>query len=260
MAAYRVTAHGPGALLSCCVQYERFVYPPHDAPLIEAYGGRFESLYVILHPFIRVPEELAWKTARQYPSDEQILTRGTKCPWARVAAQTGLRGCARLNQALLTSILAINEELCDFEARGALQGFLESGSVWMPSEGRFEPLLQADILNAFEAARKSELVSVPEFPEADPVRRLDVVQLRSRKQAFPARGSLMPADGSFLFTVDWDSFFTLLYGPRALIAAFAARRQVEGFWAGPTTEHFWFNYAMGCATVTVSPEDWHAAG
>jgi hypothetical protein len=24
-------------------------------------------------------------------------------------------------------------------------------------------------------------------------------------------------------------------------------------------EHFWFNYSMGCATVTISPEHWAPA-
>jgi hypothetical protein len=43
------------------VDYESLVYPPHDAPLMEAYGSRYESLYVILHPFVGVPGELAWK-------------------------------------------------------------------------------------------------------------------------------------------------------------------------------------------------------
>ncbi len=63
----------------------------------------------------------------------------------------------------------------------------------------------------------------------------------------------------FISTVDWDSFFTLLYGSRAFLSDFVCRRDIEGFYAGPTTEHFWFNYAMGCATVTVSPEDWPVA-
>ena len=36
----------------------------------------------------------------------------------------------------------------------------------------------------------------------------------------------------------------------------AAERGLEGFFVLPTTEHAWFNYSMGCATVTLSPEHW----
>jgi hypothetical protein len=34
---------------------------------------------------------------------------------------------------------------------------------------------------------------------------------------------------------------------------------LEGFFATPNTEHAWFNYSMGCATVTLSPEHWQNA-
>ncbi|HUB51481.1 MAG TPA: DUF2711 family protein [Terracidiphilus sp.] len=239
--------------------YEQFVYPPCDAPLIEAYGGRFEALYVILHPFVRVPDRLAWRATRAYPSEEQILAAGEKVRWAEVAAETGLRGAAGLNQALLTSIDAIYPEFGDFGARNRLQQFLEAGNVWMPNEGGFEPLLQADILDAFERSGKSSVVFVPEFPSVDPVVPFLVSRLKERIDPFPARGSVMPEDASYLFTVDWDSFFTLLYGPRKFLQDFVARRKVEGFFANATTEHYWYNYAMGCATVTVSPEHWPVA-
>ena len=238
------------------MEYERLLYPPYDAPLMEAYGGRFESAYVILHPFLAVPDPLAWKATRLYPSDEQIGRLGTKYPWARVAAHTGLSACGKLSQALLTSIGAIDEDLRDDPARDALQSFLESEPVWMPEEGRFEPLLRPDFLAAFETAGHDELIFVPEFPNADPMQKLSVSRLRNREEAFPSRGTLSALDASFLFTVDWDSFFTLFYGPRAFVADVVRRNNLEGFFATPTTEHFWFNYSLGCCVITMAPDGW----
>lgn len=240
------------------VSYEQYTYPAYGAPLMEAYGGAFEAVYVILHPFVRVPVDLAWKITRTYPSDEQVLGLGKKCTWARVAAETGLRTCAKVNQALLTSIRAIGEELCDYRASEALQRFLESESVWMPGEGRFEPLLQMDFLDVFEENGHRELIFVPEFPIADPIQRLNGERLRNREDAFPYRGSLVAPDESFLLTVDWDSFFTLFFGPRAFVAEMVRRHNLEGFFATPTTEHFWFNYSLGCSIVTIAPEGWAA--
>jgi hypothetical protein len=205
------------------VDYERLVYPPYNAPLAEAYGGRFESIYVIVHPFVGVPEPLAWKTVKQYPTDEQILSQGVKVPWASVAAQTGLSTCAKV-----------------------------------PTEGRFEPLLQTDFLDAFAAAGLDELIFVPEFPHADSIQRFNVSRLRDRRDAFPSRGTLAAPDESFVLTVDWDSFFTLFYGPRAFVAETVRRHDLEGFFATPTTEHFWFNYSLGCCVVTLVPEGWQA--
>jgi hypothetical protein len=241
------------------VEYDSFIYPPYDAPLADAYGGRYESVFIILHPFISIPEHLAWKTTRQYPSDDQILSHGAKCSWASVAAQAGLNTCAKLNLALLTSAGSIAPELRDLSAGNALQSFLQSESIWMPVQGRFEPLLQMDFLQAFKAAGQEELIFVPEFPHTDPIQLLNASRLRNRTEAFPSRGTLLAPDESFLFTVDWDSFFTLFYGPRAFVTEVARQQNLEGFFATPTTEHFWFNYTLGCCMVTLAPEVWPAA-
>jgi Protein of unknown function (DUF2711) len=233
------------------VPFEQFVYPNYEAPFLDAFNRRFESVYILLHPFIRVPNQLAWNVTKQYPTDEQILAHGAKHAWTGAAAHTGLSNCAKLNQALLTATGSLVDYLCDYPARNALQQFLQADPIWMPGQGAFEPLLHADFLAAFEAAGHNELIFVPEFPNADPIQRLPIADLIQRTEPFPGHGSLVAPDASFLFT--------LFYGPRAFIQNFARTRRLEGFFASPTTEHSWFNYSMGCATVTVSPEDWHQA-
>jgi hypothetical protein len=238
------------------MQPEQFTYPLYTEPLMAAYGGRFECAFVVLHPFVRVPAELAWSARHQYPADGEIADRGAKVPWMEVAAATGLKTCAHLSQALLTSIGSLTDHLADPAGCGELKRYLESQPIWMPAEGRFEPLLQPDFLGIFVAAGAQELIHVPEFLNSDPVTRLPLAGLYDRSVAFPQRGTLLAPDHSFLFTVDWDSFFTLFYGARSFVAQVAAGLNLEGFFAAPTTEHAWYNYSMGCATVTLSPEHW----
>ncbi len=238
------------------VQPEQFTYPSLSEPLVEAYGGAFECVFVVLHPFVRVPAELAWSVTHRYPSDAEIAARGAKVPWTEVAASTSLKSCARINQALLTSIGSLEDHVADPAGRGELQRFLESQPIWMPTEGRFEPLLQPDSLHIFAEAGAQELIFVPEFTNSDPVVRLPIAGLRNGETPFPARGTLLAPDHSFLFTVDWDSFFTLFYGARSFVARVAAGLNLEGFFATPNTEHAWYNYSFGCATVTLSPEHW----
>jgi len=252
------TAIFASACYSSLVQPREFTYPPYATPLIEAYGGLFESVFLVLHPFLRVPPTLAWGVTGQYPEDAQIIAHGAKCAWSEVSAHTGLNSCARINQALLTSIGSLTDHLADPAARDALNRFLQSQPVWMPVEGRFEPLLQADLLQAFVAANARELVFVPEFPTTDPVVTFPIVDLATHSVPFPTRGTLLAPDRSFLFTVDWDSFFTLFYGSRSFITRVASALNLEGFFATPNTEHAWYNYSFGCATVTLSPEHWQA--
>ena len=205
------------------MQPEQFTYPSYSEPLAEAYGGRFESVFIALHPFVRVPEALAWSATKCYPDDTQIRAVGAKYTWQQVAEQTGLRTCARVNQALLTSIGSVEGHLADPAGRNQLQQLLEAKPVWMPVEGRFEPLLQPDFLEVFTAADAEELVFISEFPNSDPVVRLPIADMKNGFKnnivPFPTRGTLLAPDASFLFTVDWDSFFTLFYGPTLLLPA-----------------------------------------
>jgi hypothetical protein len=240
------------------VQPERYVYPAINEPLLEAYGGSFESAYILLHPFVRVPQELSWSVTRQYPDNATIRARGSKCAWSEAARGAGIRNCAAMSQALLTSIGSIDEFLHDRDSASRLQRFLQQSPIWMPTEGRFEPLLQADLLATFRTAGHSELIHVPEFPDREPVESIPIDALLQNQEKIPERGTLLAPDASFLFTVDWDSFFTLFYGPREFIRQIARSRNLEGFFAEKETEHFWFNWKMGCATCTVSPEGWTA--
>lgn len=238
------------------MEYAGLTYPPYDAPLAEAYGARFDAVYILLHPFVTVPEELSWQAAGTYPNDEQILRHGAKYSWANVATATGIKTCDRMNQALLTAIRSLSDEMSDFAASSALQSYLTQNPVWMPTEGRFEPLLQSDLLDAFQTAGHNQIVWVPEFPDREPILKLGLAELKDQSIPFPSRGSLVAPDLSFLFTVDWDSFFTLFYGPRSFVTKIVEPRNLEGFFAVPTTEHSWYNYALGCCVVTLAPDGW----
>ena len=228
-------------------------------PLAEAYGGRFDSVFVVLHPFARIPQSLSWKVTRRYPDDAQIAALGTRCDWSEVTAQIGLNSCARMNQVLLTSIGSLSDYMADPVGSERLQNFLENEQIWMPAEGRFEPLLWSNFLQIFALAGIEELVFVPEFPHSDPVVRLSIAGIRDGSIPFPTCGTLLAPDSSFLFTVDWDSFFTLFYGRRSLVDEAMRKLNLEGFFATANTNHAWWNYSFGCATVTVSPEDWQTA-
>ena len=129
----------------------------------------------------------------------------------------------------------------------------------MPVEGRLNRFCGQTSFKPLQRPKPGELIFVPEFPQSDPVVTLPIAAPQQRLSPFPSRGTLLAPDRSFLFTVDWDSFFTLFYGSRSFITRVAAALNLEGFFASPNTEHAWFNYSFGCATVTISPEHWQTA-
>lgn len=238
------------------VNWEDFTYPLCGTPLVEAFGGRFEAVFVLLHPFVRMPQTLAWSRTHRYPEDAEVREFGKKCTWSEIATEAHIASWAQLNRSLLTSIGSLTDYLANPAGCDRLQAFLQSNSIWMPTEGRFEPLLQPDILQIFAASDAEEALFVQEFPDEYPVTRLPVEKLAEGTIPFPRCGTLLAPDGTFLFTVDWDSFFTLLYGPRALIDEAVKALRLEGFFASANTDHAWWTYSLGCATATMSPEHW----
>jgi len=70
---------------------------------MDAFNHQFESLYVILHPFIGVPNH-PLESNQKYPSDDQILKpRSKMLVVPRRYANRAFPPAPSLNQALLTS-------------------------------------------------------------------------------------------------------------------------------------------------------------
>lgn len=52
-----------------------------------------------------------------------------------------------------------------------MQRFLQSQPIWMPKQGRFEPLLQRELVRTFSAGGGDRLIHVPEFADSNRWRR-----------------------------------------------------------------------------------------
>jgi hypothetical protein len=227
------------------MELERLTYPAYEQPLLSAYEGRFECAYAVLHPFLRIAENAVANVSR-YPTDEQVAASGEKYHWRQVATEANLKTYSEINHGLLSLIRALKQEFQNEDAAQAIENVLnKTGCVWMPPEGVFPVLLHLDIISAFETGQADEMVFIPEFPDLDPVQHLEVADLhQAARVAFPGRGTLVPPDAKFLFTVDWDSFFTLFYGPSTLVAEVVKERQIEGFFLGRSTRHGWWSESV----------------
>ena len=159
-------------------------YPKYEVPFKKWYEGHYECCFVLLHPFIGLPREA---TARvdDYPRAELVRSAGFKVPWSEVATSTGIGSCARLNNALLTSIGAITTRCQDRGAAATLGEWIEKQPVWAPSEGVFEELLEVDILWAFRHAGESVVHGIEELGLSSGVD----LSMRSRRRPAGCRES-----------------------------------------------------------------------
>jgi len=226
------------------VEAQHFTYPSYEGPLLSAYEGRFECAYAVLHPFVLLPERDANSDC---PDDDEFLAGCSRYRWDQVASETNLKTYSEINHGLLSGIRALRTEFENAAARDAIESFLlrRKGQIWPPSEGGFPMLLRGDITRIFEMANVDELLFVPEFPEMDPVSNLKAVDIcTTGGRVRHDRGTLLAPDRSFLFTVDWDSFFTLFYGPFGLVSRAVEENRIEGFFLGSTTSHGWWRESI----------------
>jgi len=226
---------------------------------MDAYGRAFECVFVVLHPFMRVPAELAWSTTHRYPGDAEIAARGEKVPWTEVAARTSLKSCARINQALLTSIGSLDDHVAD--PAGAASCSVSSnpspsGCPPKAASSRFS----SPIFFTFCGGWSGRAPLRPRISNTDPVARLPLALFATKQISIPAARSrfaalssrpTIPSSLRSIGTVSSrSSTAPRICRPRS------RRINLEGFFATPNTEHAWYNYSFGCATVTLSPEHW----
>lgn len=215
---------------------EEFGYPSYSEPLLSAYGGKFESAFVILHPFIELPVEMAANNDLPF---EQMMTHAQKRSWAYAAEKTGLGSVVKVNHALLTLYRSLKEEYCDSSASEVLESFLKAHSVWEPCKGRFDAFLSHELSEIFRLAGTDEIIWAREF---DPAKRLKISELQ--RSIAPGMiwypGTLLHPRHEFLLTVEWDSFFTLFYGPHTFLDGAVQKHGLEGFFVNPSHHHYWY--------------------
>ena len=253
-------------------------YPSYDRPFLESWGGRFESVFVALHPFYQLPgtdpyaegyavslhatgvsaqnefsaaEETAFRglpgklgevmgdarfiASLSHPEGTDWLADSPRAlTWTDVAEGTGLGTQERVGTALLAMIGAIRGKFPDEVSR--LVGFCERTRTFPPTEGSFQPMHYACFLDLFRRSSSPVVMFQEEF-EGQPV--LDLAYSEF-DPIWPHRGSLFSADKSVLIVVDWDSYFTLVAGPRSLLGSWAEDYALDGFFADETTTHHWW--------------------
>ncbi len=252
----------------------RITYPDYDVPILEWYDGIFDSVYVALHPFHRIeghhPNQFDYQTAvhdatklsteevteminRPRPPDGRdghalylSLAKRDAVPvnWCNVGESVALPDLAATNRALLTTILALKKQFADREGALKLESYCEREELFMPTEGRFQPIMEAGFGTMFRRANLGEVIIADEFYEKTKTVTIESLEDRmsSDLEAAPFFAKkIYPADMRSLVVVDWDSFFILVCAGRDLMENMKPEDFFEGFYCTPATRHDWWN-------------------
>lgn len=220
-------------------------YPAYDQPILKWYAGCYETVFVAFHPFFRF-NNAVWNDLDAYPDNDVIKRYAVKVGWHEMQARSGIAGDKLLNLALLTSIGALHQRYMRPDLSEQLTNVCESDHIVMPCEGRFEPTMDRDIVRAFHLAGYEYAVFGDEFVHNSVVKPLAEFTTESPRmcevwpnETMMAR-NIYSVDQRLLFTVDWDSFFTLICSNDATVRSIVDAGRFEGFYCDATTYHHWW--------------------
>lgn len=222
------------------MDYSQCSYPRYESSLLHAYSGRFEAAFIALHPFFRMPTSIAWEPIDQnsnYPDNPYVRRYGQPVYWQTIMQGIGCDDLRRFYIGMLTSIIALMPEAWDREIATLTRTYIEQANIYSPDEGFIEPLLIEPIAHYVSHEKTDEIFYLAEFAEEPEI--LSVEEVIQKCDERWLRGSLFDVNITRLVTVDWDDFFTIIYGSRNELTAFLKQHHLEGFFCDDHTQHEW---------------------
>lgn len=218
---------------------DRFAICPNEGPVLAFYQGVFESVYVLLHPFIR-PVSMPMKAfeAERYPDRAKILESCQPVSWSEMQRLGGFASLADIDVALRTQILGLREEFSNDALASQLRRVSEAKGIIEPSEGTFSELSH-DIVLEFLQKQGYEWVWVGD--EFGTERKLHWIEDLKKPDSTATQGhcNVFTPDHQVLWNTHWDSHFSFLCGTAETVAALAKESRLEGFACNESTEVYW---------------------
>lgn len=212
---------------------------PLEGRILEFYRGTFDSAYICLSPFIEAvsmsPDLFCPAT---YPDNGTIARACRPVPWSEVVQRCGLPDLAALDIGLRTAIGGLREDLASSEYEQGLTRFLDSTNIVPPAEGEHSPLLHAAVLDLFQELGHEWVWIGDEFCTERKLYWID--DLKGKDQdAIRGRCNVFAPNHSLLWTVHWDSHFSLLCASSENLRKAPALGRIEGFFCSEATEVYW---------------------
>lgn len=212
---------------------------PLDGNILDYYAGTFEAAYVPLSPFIQ-PVSIS---AELFCSDSYLdrATIAATCKavsWNTVMSLTGLPSLAAVDIGLRTQIHGLNKKCANPEFADRIRQMTESTGIIPPCEGEHSDLLHNQVLGLFQELGHNWVWVGDEFCTE---RKLYWIEdLKNEKEpTIAGHCNVFSPDKSLLWTVHWDSHFSLLCSSMENLNRIKVGERLEGFFCGSNTQIFW---------------------
>lgn len=243
---------------------------PPDGPL-QSWATSAESVALLMHPFMRLPgihpqdfvspQKLRTKlqpTAYEltemlsssrnsrsrasniYPSWSLLKRLATPVSWSQVASETNL-SLHHIAIGLLTSIGAVGSRWQNNQMADKLEKYADACGLFYPTEGDIPPLLEAHLEAALNKIGIDHLHAVDEFGTHQRI--VPASEFSSEKAVMadtPCHSRLVSTSIDVIVASHWDSFWTVVAGPRRFVTDLAVHKEFDAVIATSDTTNAWW--------------------
>jgi len=218
---------------------EKFASCPYDEKILDFYKGQFDSVYVLLHPFLRPTSiDIGRFCPAKWPEKHDIIDGCDPISWREILSLTGLENLSDIDIGLRTAIGGLNDEASN-QAFSEKLAVLEVHNIIHPQEGDLPPLLENRILTSIKKLGQNWLWVGDELGTE---RTLHWIDDLIKKDEIPTHGCVFTHDHSVLVTTHWDSHCSFLCSSKEAIGRILSIEPFEGFYCSPNTEVYWGLY------------------
>lgn len=219
--------------------------PDHFNPELDRYEGQFETLYILLHPFLAprtIDRDRFTSPTRPWPSKKEIIGGCEAVSWREIMELTGLESLAHIDEGLGLCNVDSVIETDDKERQKYAEILLDScreKNIIMPTEGELSPLLENRILAAIKRMGHGWIWVVDAL---DSKRELHWIDDLIEEYGIHSSGSIFTLDHSILVTTPWDDYSSILLSSHEIIDKILSYDDFEGFFYSPITTGRWISY------------------
>lgn len=210
-----------------------------DGNILSYYEGVFESVYVLLHPFIR-PVAISKENFKPdtYPDTLTIAKGCEAVRWSEIMLLAALPSLAAVDIGLRTQIGGLKLTLANEEFANAIDALYDGSGIVPPDEGHFSDLLHNMVLQCFQSLGYQWAWVGNEFGTERKLYWIDDLKTKEVR-ATGGHCNVFSPDKSFLWTTHWDSHFSFICGSREALEPLVQRMNFEGFFCDKDTEVYW---------------------
>lgn len=210
---------------------------PNDGRILEYYKGQFDSVFILLHPFL-LPKtiDMSRFCPEKWPGKHEIIEGCEAVSWARVLELTSLDSLSDIDIGLRTCIGGVQGDLANRSYADILDKLTEESNVIHPMEGALPPLLENLIYESIKVLGHEYLWVGDEWGTE---RKLHWIEDLIEKAEVLGSRCVFSHDHRLLVTTHWDSHCSFLCSSKEIIEQILDVNKFEGFYCTEKTEVYW---------------------